>query len=172
MGVPNNICFIREDPAKVDDLGIPLFSETTIYNSPLADLSFGAILHWSILAKPINFRPTLPVLHDRNKLRHVRKVHTDHLDTLHTDHVVIIPSWGQQSPMRQWLLDSPSRQILQILLWLNAVPISRLMLRADFDLRPLQMFNEIHQNLPRGVHVPTLGVKESWGKQGCYHKSP
>ena len=30
IGVPQNAWFIMENPIKMDDLGIPLFSETTI----------------------------------------------------------------------------------------------------------------------------------------------
>ena len=30
MGVPQNGWFVRKNPMKMDDLGVPLFSETTI----------------------------------------------------------------------------------------------------------------------------------------------
>ena len=78
------------------------FWTSAVYNTPFADLSFGAINcidhHWSSL---INHSPPWPVLHDRNKLRHVRKVHTDHLDTLHRDKdmtCLIIPSVASGFP--------------------------------------------------------------------------
>ena len=32
IGVPQNGWFIRETPIKMDDLGLPLFSETPIYS--------------------------------------------------------------------------------------------------------------------------------------------
>ena len=33
IGVPQNRWFIRENPIKMDDLGVPLFSETSIYTT-------------------------------------------------------------------------------------------------------------------------------------------
>ena len=32
IGVPQNGSFIIENPIKMDDLGVPLFSETSIWN--------------------------------------------------------------------------------------------------------------------------------------------
>ena len=31
IGVPQNVWFTMENPIKMDDLGVPLFSETSIY---------------------------------------------------------------------------------------------------------------------------------------------
>jgi len=36
IGVPQNGWFIKEYPIKMDDLGIPLFSETSIYSLPVS----------------------------------------------------------------------------------------------------------------------------------------
>ena len=39
MGVPKNSWFLREDPIKMDDLGVPPFMETTIWKPPYVKLN-------------------------------------------------------------------------------------------------------------------------------------
>ena len=49
IGVPQNGWFTMEKPIKLDDLGVPLFSETSIQSLLLQDVP--AFNHWNTLAR-------------------------------------------------------------------------------------------------------------------------
>ena len=142
------------------------FWTSAVYNTPFADLSFGAINcidhHWSII-RPLGLfctiginsamseRFTLIILTPCTRITWIWRVWSSH----------------------QWLLDSP-RVPLRVP---KSPRVPRrvpkcLMLRAEFDLHPLQMFNEVHQNLPSGVVPVGLGFcKKTFSKKGLLQRS-
>ena len=56
IGVPQNGWFIRETPIKMDDLGLPLFSETPIYSERVGYWEHGSTIPTQLTLEPL--KPT------------------------------------------------------------------------------------------------------------------